>query len=476
MRARAVQLFTKLEPLFDQLSSFFNFGSPEEVIARLEDLESTRLDSFSRYTEAEAARVAAERALEQAQRDSASRVQELENALAAERRKGEREVASLRQQLDESHSRFAKTQNIEQQYLTLWNGVIDLFQRWADSELVGEGTPAAARPDVSNPTQLLETIALMFTLKAPSRAADSLRALTGFANVVWLKHFSSQPELKSRPREIYEKLEREVGALRAELARANSGLQQQATQLRAGEQSAADAERRVRALRYELDERQRLIASRFNRPQSAQVMNATAPAATATASSAIASAVASSGVGSAPSNTRAQSASTSRAGTVLDADADAEYFATIDEDDDDEHEGAGDAIAGSLVGASAALGVSSPAHRRSRSAGPVLAVRRDAHAKRQTVATAGSPVPLAFTGQPAGVALAERVRQHHLQQQHPHSAAAQIGRPMSAAALPARHQLTQQMLQLHSTQPALHARPPPPRRPGAAGGVYGSRA
>eukprot|EP00698_Gefionella_okellyi_P001900 TRINITY_DN11752_c0_g1_i1.p1 TRINITY_DN11752_c0_g1~~TRINITY_DN11752_c0_g1_i1.p1 ORF type:complete len:592 (-),score=149.52 TRINITY_DN11752_c0_g1_i1:247-2022(-) len=269
---RRLKVFKKMEPIFEELSRSFDFQTPGEVIKRLQSLEESKMDGFTHLADVEEQRNAAERQLEAVVKKYEADKQMAHVQFQQDLQRSETRNEDLQNQLTSVSRQLDKAKEMEEKYLRLWDSVVDLWNKWSQSELV-DTTAKRELPEMSNPLQVLQSINQLFTLHAPTKAAGRLRDMSGLANTFWMKYFNDKPEMKAQPKVIFEEIATQYEMQLLLNDKQERALTTEQIRTRELQIELEKSERRVRALQQELDVRQRAVAKKFDRPKSASVLN-----------------------------------------------------------------------------------------------------------------------------------------------------------------------------------------------------------
>lgn len=102
---------------------------------------------------------------------------------------------------------LTRSESYQEKYLTLHAAVIDLYTTWMNDVKKLGVRDTFEEPDHSNSTQIISSIKNMLIAFTPNKSGREYMYLSGLANKFWAKYFNHDPNLKSRPREIFSRLE-----------------------------------------------------------------------------------------------------------------------------------------------------------------------------------------------------------------------------------------------------------------------------
>jgi hypothetical protein len=251
---RKLKVFSKMEPIFLKLSEQFDFQGPAEVIDRLETLERGQIDSYTQLLEAEEDKNRMERELEGMKKTMENERQQTKLEIKQATQKIEIRNRELKEQLDDTTRLLNRAEEVQDRYLNLNFAVVDLWTTWEKSELVKLSD--FEKPDMSNPLQIVSAMHYLFTLHAPTRSSVRLRELSGLANTLWLKYFRDEPDLKSKPRQIFKQVSIELDESRLLIERLDKQFSDVSLRSKESGADAARLEREKRVLIGELERRQ----------------------------------------------------------------------------------------------------------------------------------------------------------------------------------------------------------------------------
>eukprot|EP00002_Diphylleia_rotans_P002480 TRINITY_DN1155_c1_g1_i4.p1 TRINITY_DN1155_c1_g1~~TRINITY_DN1155_c1_g1_i4.p1 ORF type:complete len:468 (-),score=92.51 TRINITY_DN1155_c1_g1_i4:625-2028(-) len=280
---RKLKVFSKMEPIFRKLAERFDFASPEDVIERLENLERYQLESYTQLLEAQEQRNMMERKLDQSvkEKDESYRMRLVELNQALE--KSERRYSELQGQVSKLQSGLHRADETQDKYLTLSFTILDIYNRWIKSEIALQAKTRASHevqvidnPDLSDPLQLLNAMQNILSFASNSLACERLREISGISNSLWLTFFSDDMSIKSKPKEIFVRVYKELEDKDATIRKLK-------TQVTASQRTIKELEAQVEAfskdkrrLEEEIDQRGRLLrslATRSSQPTRANTPN-----------------------------------------------------------------------------------------------------------------------------------------------------------------------------------------------------------
>eukprot|EP00736_Rhodelphis_marinus_P001516 Rmarinus@m.20350 len=249
---RKIKVFTKMEPIFNQLAERFNFTSPQDVIERIESLERAQMESYTQLLEAQEQKSRVERRLEElrTQNVTAIQAQQLEHTNTIN--KIERRHKEIKEEFEETTLEVAKLRSKEAVYLDLRNAVIDLWRKWRERSEIARDNPSLEMLDSNDPRQLINALSFMVTCHSSADAARTLCKLAASLNGFWRRYFNEEHTLMSKPEEILNRVGEEIDEKTRSLESGKKALQKALEKQKELQAETRKAQREQRVLEQEL--------------------------------------------------------------------------------------------------------------------------------------------------------------------------------------------------------------------------------
>jgi predicted nucleic acid-binding Zn-ribbon protein len=137
-----------------------------------------KLESYSNLLEARDQKAKAEKELQAIKNVNTGDVQKKYGDLSRELQKAEREIQSLKIELEQKIKANEKNENIRGEHLMLASSIQDLWTKFQDSEILAQMSEHE-HPNMANAGQILEAISTLMSLHDAPIAGKKLRDLTG---------------------------------------------------------------------------------------------------------------------------------------------------------------------------------------------------------------------------------------------------------------------------------------------------------
>eukprot|EP00792_Barthelona_sp_PAP020_P002777 TRINITY_DN1436_c0_g1_i1.p1 TRINITY_DN1436_c0_g1~~TRINITY_DN1436_c0_g1_i1.p1 ORF type:complete len:523 (+),score=136.53 TRINITY_DN1436_c0_g1_i1:61-1629(+) len=204
---RRLRIFEQTKPIFSKLKEKFNFKDPKEVITRLEDLESSHRESYSKLLEITAKYNKLQK--EYSDLKSDFDIQNHREILDMTRKWQENEelkqdlernVQNQRLVIDRFKDEQSKSRDMYFGLIDRWSQWKDKIEQWSDSSITT--TNNINKLDLSDPLMVLDSLNLMINSASPTKAGILVREFSGTCNMLWSRFLRDHPSIRGKPIKI----------------------------------------------------------------------------------------------------------------------------------------------------------------------------------------------------------------------------------------------------------------------------------
>jgi len=203
---RKLCVFTRLEPIFSRLAEQFSFGSPDEVVNRLEFLEHQQMSNSEALAEYQQENSNLKKKVEQFQQEAQAAQVTLASESTRWQTKLERMESDHLAESQSAQDALSKLRDKEGDMLSLQSSVADLWTRCCNNSELVRATDKEEGYLLHEPLEMISALQELLLMHAPTEAGRSNRQLQAYANRVWRTHFKSRPQLKNKTLDIFRAL------------------------------------------------------------------------------------------------------------------------------------------------------------------------------------------------------------------------------------------------------------------------------
>ena len=185
-----LKVYGQFAPIFDTLHKQFHFKSPQEVVQRLQTLETMQASYGSKLSELEDLRKQSERSLKQCEDRAQVELQRLKLELLQNNEKWEKKQNVVLDEAELFKGDLSRAAEYRSRYLDLNQAVWGLWDTVTkDTDGLIDVLNPDDFPNTDNPEEMMRALGLLVIRSKPSAAGKSLRALTVQANIMWRRFF-----------------------------------------------------------------------------------------------------------------------------------------------------------------------------------------------------------------------------------------------------------------------------------------------
>lgn len=205
----------KFEPAYNKLKENFQENSVDKLIDKLKYLEEVNMNLVKKQSDFEDLI----RILEQ---NKKKEIEDLQNKLIDFKNlniKNEKNVESLRLQLQNQNTDFISFDNYKKEYTILFNKLIETFTELTKTNNLFFDPKDNFEPKayLNDPIEVLDLIQKMGNLSTDKKLHDYVRKIIVHANVLQRKFFPENVNEKFDPDKIYERITQFINQLKGEI-------------------------------------------------------------------------------------------------------------------------------------------------------------------------------------------------------------------------------------------------------------------